>query len=122
MSRGRRRQMIDREHPNLSVVRQCSLLGISRSSVYSHPREVDEYELELMSLLVHVGNRPPVPGDTILWLKAYDCLAVDSRISCQPQAGATADEIDGDRSDLPASQHKQAITPTQSIPILAAWR
>ena len=71
MSRARRRQMIDREHPNLSVVRQCSLLGISRSSVYSRSHEADEYELELMSLLVPVGNRPPIPGNAILWLKTY---------------------------------------------------
>ena len=62
MSRGRRRQMIDREHPNLSVVRQCSLLGISRSSVYSHPREVDEYELELMSLIDHQYLATPFYG------------------------------------------------------------
>ena len=51
MSRFRRRQMVDREHPKLSVVRQCSLLGISRSSVYFRPRDVDEYELKLMSLI-----------------------------------------------------------------------
>ena len=51
MSRVRRREMVDREHPELSVVRQCSLLGISRSSVYSRSDEADEYELELMSLI-----------------------------------------------------------------------
>ena len=51
MSRVRRLKMVDREHPNLSVVRQCSLLGISRSSVYTRPRDVDAYELELMSLI-----------------------------------------------------------------------
>ena len=51
MSRARRRQMVDRGNPKLSLVRQCSLLGISRSSVYSHPREADEFELELMSLI-----------------------------------------------------------------------
>ena len=34
MSRARRLEMIDRDHPALSVVSQCALLGISRSSVY----------------------------------------------------------------------------------------
>ena len=34
MSRSQRRAMIDREEPNLSLVRQCALLGISRSSLY----------------------------------------------------------------------------------------
>ena len=34
MSRERRREMVDREHPALSTLRQCALMGISRSSVY----------------------------------------------------------------------------------------
>ena len=34
MSRSQRRAMIDREEPKLSLVRQCALLGISRSSLY----------------------------------------------------------------------------------------
>ena len=33
MSRSQRRAMIDREEPKLSLVRQCALLGISRSSL-----------------------------------------------------------------------------------------
>ena len=34
MSRERRREMVDRQHPALSTVRQCALVGISRSSLY----------------------------------------------------------------------------------------
>ena len=33
MSRERRREMVDRRHPDLSTVRQCALLNISRSSL-----------------------------------------------------------------------------------------
>ena len=71
MSRARRRQMVDREHPKLSVVRQCSLLGISRSSVYSGPREADEYELELMSLIDRQYLVTPFYGSRrmAVWLK-----------------------------------------------------
>ena len=43
--------MIDRGHCELSVVRQCELLDISRSSVYYSPVQLDEYELELMRLI-----------------------------------------------------------------------
>ena len=39
MSRSQRRAMIDREEPKLSLVRQCALLGISRSSLYYLPTE-----------------------------------------------------------------------------------
>ena len=38
MSREQRREMVDREHRALSTVRQCTLLGISRSSVYYRPK------------------------------------------------------------------------------------
>ena len=34
MSQERRREMVDREHPVMSTVRQCALLDISRSSLY----------------------------------------------------------------------------------------
>ena len=62
MSRERRLEMIDRKHPELSLLRQCILLDISRSSVYYHAREADEYDLELMSLIDHQYLRTPFYG------------------------------------------------------------
>ena len=49
MSPARRRQMVDREHPSLSLVRQCALLGVSRSSIYYQPRAASTEDLSLMS-------------------------------------------------------------------------
>ena len=48
MSRERRREMVDRQHPALSTVRQCALMGISRSSVYYRPRAPSQKDLALM--------------------------------------------------------------------------
>ena len=48
MSPARRRQMVDREHPSLSLVRQCALLGVSRSSIYYRPRAASAEDLSLM--------------------------------------------------------------------------
>ena len=48
MSPGRRREMVDREHPKLPIVPQCALLGVSRSSLYYHPKAVSEENLSLM--------------------------------------------------------------------------
>ena len=48
MSPARRRQMVDREHPNLPIVRQCALLGVSRSSIYYRPRVASPEDLSLM--------------------------------------------------------------------------
>ena len=51
MSRERRLEMIDWQHLKLSLIRQCALLGISRSSVYYRIRGADEYDLKLMALI-----------------------------------------------------------------------
>ncbi len=37
MSRDQRKSMIDGDHRQLSLVRQCSLLDVSRASVYYRP-------------------------------------------------------------------------------------
>ena len=51
MSRSQRRAMIDREEPKLSLVRQCALLGISRSSLYYLPTEAGAEDMELTALI-----------------------------------------------------------------------
>ena len=48
MSMEHRREMVDRKHPTLSIVRQCSLLGVDRSSLYYRHRGASEEELSLM--------------------------------------------------------------------------
>ena len=51
MSVARRRAWIAPEHPHLSVVRQCALLGISRSGFYYAPAGENEANLALMRLI-----------------------------------------------------------------------
>jgi putative transposase len=64
--------MIDRDHPELSVVRQCSLLGISRSSVYYQPAPVSAEDLELMAFLDRQYLKTPFYGSRKMtaWLRA----------------------------------------------------
>ena len=38
MSASNRRAKLDRHHPDLSVRRQCAMLGVARSGVYRKPR------------------------------------------------------------------------------------
>jgi putative transposase len=51
MSIERRRQMIDPDHPELSIVRQCELASISRSGFYYQPAGETPLNLELMWLI-----------------------------------------------------------------------
>jgi putative transposase len=51
MSVEQRRGLVERSHPWLPVVRQCALLGISRSGLYYRRARVSEKELALMKLI-----------------------------------------------------------------------
>src|ERR1700759_3128074 len=51
MSIERRRQMIEPDHPELSIVRQCELVATSRSGFYYQPAEETPLNLELMRLI-----------------------------------------------------------------------
>lgn len=43
--------MVDKDHRQLSVVRQCKLLKLNRSSYYYSPKLENEYNLELMKMI-----------------------------------------------------------------------
>ena len=48
MSPARRRELVDRRHRHLSVVRQCQLMGVSRSSLYYRAKGTSQQDLSLM--------------------------------------------------------------------------
>jgi len=64
--------MVDRDHADVSVVRQCELLNVSRSSVYYSPVGASEYELELMGLMDKQYLRTPFYGSRKMaaWLRS----------------------------------------------------
>ena len=62
MSREERRKIVDREHPTLSIVRQCALLGVNRSSLYYRPKEASAEELSLMKEMERVYLATPFCG------------------------------------------------------------
>ena len=54
--------MIDAQHQQLSIVRQCRLVGISRSSFYYQPGGENDLNLELMRLIDEQFLRTPWYG------------------------------------------------------------
>ena len=62
MSRKERQVMIDRQHNQLSLVRQRTLLDISRASVYYQPTPTSTEDLELMSLMDRQYLKTPFYG------------------------------------------------------------
>ena len=51
MSLERRRQLVEPHHPDLSIVRQCALMGISRSGLYHRPVGEMAENLALMRII-----------------------------------------------------------------------
>ncbi len=69
MNLGWRRQMVDRGHPKLPIVRQCALLGVSRSSLYYRSKETSEADLSLMRGMDRQYLETPFYGSR--WMKAW---------------------------------------------------
>jgi putative transposase len=67
---------VDRQHPSLSVVCQCALLSISRSSVYYQPVKTSQENLKLMKLIDQQYLDRPFYGSRRMtaWLRnqSYD--------------------------------------------------
>jgi putative transposase len=63
---------VDRQHPSLSVVHQCALLGISRSSVYYQPVQASQENLVLMKLIDQQYLERPFYGSRRMtaWLRS----------------------------------------------------
>ena len=56
------RELVEPEHPELSIVRQCDLLGLPRSSYYYAPIEAHQEDLLLKRLLDEQYTRTPFYG------------------------------------------------------------
>ena len=63
--------MVDRQHPSLSVSRQCRLLGVSRSTLYYQPVGISQEDMELMKLIDEQYLERPFFGSRrmAIWLR-----------------------------------------------------
>jgi putative transposase len=62
MSAPDRRAKLDRDHPQLSIRRQCAMLGLARSGVYRLPRPANDDDLRLMRRIDELFTRWPFLG------------------------------------------------------------
>ena len=71
MSRKQRQSLIDRDRKQLSLARQCTLLDISRGSVYYQPTTPRAEDLELMALMDRQYLQTPFYGSRKMqaWLQ-----------------------------------------------------
>ena len=97
--------MVDRQHPSLSVVRQCRLLDISRSGLYYQPQGISEEGLTLMKLIDRQYLATPFYGARKIaaWLKSQGRRTNRKRVR-RPDADNEA------QGHLPAPQDQPADT------------
>lgn len=64
--------MISKDHPKLSIARQCKLLGIHRSGIYYKPKTESALNLELMRLMDEHYLHHPFKGSLRMykWLRS----------------------------------------------------
>ena len=108
MSLAKRRKMLDREHPSLSMTRQCALLGVSRSGLYYRSRGTSQEDLALMQAMDRQYLETPFFGSRRMrvWLGA-------TGNGGGPEAGAAAHAhhgaraiYRGPRTSRPAPEHR----------------
>ncbi len=82
MMREQRKAMIDRTHQHLSLVRQCTLLGVSRAWVYYRPVTPRTEGLELMALMDRQYLKTPFYGSRRMkaWLLGEGYLVSRKRV------------------------------------------
>ena len=108
MNRWQRLDMIDREHPELSLVRQCSLLGISRSSLYYQPTLASEEDLELMALIDRQYLKTPFYGSRKMtaWLRSQGYQVNRKRVRRLMQVMGLQAIYRRPNTSKPAPEHK----------------
>ena len=74
---------MEREHPAISIRRQCELLGVNRSGLYYHPLGESEENLQLMRLLDEQYTRTPFYGSRKIteWLRTKGFAVNRKRVS-----------------------------------------
>ena len=81
MNLTKRRQLVDRVHPSLSIARQSALLRMSRSGLYYRPKGVSGQDLALRQAMVRQYLETPFYGSRRMriWLAWQGCQASRKR-------------------------------------------
>ena len=76
MSRATRLDMIDRSDRRVSLVRQCRLVGISRSSLYYRPKAPDAATLDLIRRIDEQYLKAPFYGSRTMDVPGFASRAM----------------------------------------------
>ena len=108
MSRAERLAMIDRADGRVSLVRQCRLVGISRSSLYYRPKVPDASTLDLMRRIDEQYLKTPFYGSRKMtaWLRDQGCAVGRDRVRRLMRLLGLEAVYQKPRTSKPAAGHK----------------
>ena len=108
MSRERRREIVDRQHPALSTVRQCALLDISRSSLYYRHKGTSPEDLAVMKAIDHQYLVTPFYGSRrmTVWLSRQGYSLSRKRVQRLMRSMGLTAIYRRPRTSKPAPGHK----------------
>ena len=112
--------MIDREHPSLSVERQCELLGVSRSGLYTAPGAVRDDEETLMATIDKIYTAWPFYGYRRITAELFKRGTVvnHKRVLRLMRAMNIASIAPGPQTSVPHPQHKKYPYLLRNVPIV----
>ena len=99
----------------LSVIRQCALLGVARSSFYYRSRPESAAELELLKRLDRIFTDNPVYGSRRLQVAAFAGWDFD-----RPPTRAAADAEARAVGSQAEAEHQQAASRAQGLSVPSA--
>jgi len=116
-----RRPPVELANPNLSIRRQCELLGVNRGSLYYQPRGESEENLRLMRLLDEQYTRTPFYGRRRMrvWLRDQGYEVNPKRVARLMDLIGIAAIYPKPKLSVPGDGHKIYPTPTDNRPDLA---
>ena len=128
MSRGERKAMITREHPELSLSRQCEVLSISRSSFYHAPKGESPATLALMRRIDELFLKYPFYGSRQMarQLRREGVRAGRHRVRRVRRENDSLDHFlilltpaDGSGGHLPSAENQRAAPGAQDLSLSA---
>lgn len=109
-----KRSLIDPHHPELSIVRQCELLKLPRSTYYYNPSSESAENLELMRLMDRLFMERPTRGSRQL----VDALARQHGLTVNRKRVIRLMQLMGIRSVLPQPGSSQRAPAHKLYPYL----
>ena len=111
--------MVERDHPSLSLSRQCRLLSISRSSLYYEPKEESAETLALMRRIDELFLKYPFYGarQMVRHLRREGVLH-------RARPGRSSDAPDGASGGVSGTAHQRSAprAPGFTLICCGAWR